>query len=121
MRTPRHLLRDSVTLTPAAVTVEAGSAAPEWAYTGQTATTVMGRLQPLSASDSMVYGRETGTTIYQLFLSPVDVNGTALSFTDAQWKTMRVRVGSTNYRVDGPARNPDNDDCVLVLNLEKLS
>jgi hypothetical protein len=120
MRTPRHLLRDLITLNPAKVGAEGESGAPEWDY-NQTPTYVMGRLQPLSASDSMVYGRETGITIYQLFIDPIDIKGNAVAFTDAEWKTMQVVKDGLSYRVDGPARDPDSDGCLLVLNLERIA
>jgi hypothetical protein len=119
-RTPRHLLRDSVTLTPATVSTEASSGSPEWTYTGATSVTVQGRLQPLSSSESIMYGRDVGTVVYQLFISPFDNNGQAISYAHDVWKTVRVTISGVTYRVDGPARDPDGAGCLLQLTLERM-
>lgn len=119
-RTPRHLLRDLVTLTPATVSTEASSGSPEWTYAGATTVQVQGRLQPLSSSESMLYGRDMGTVVYQLFISPIDNNGSAINYSHDVWKTMRVTISGVNYRVDGPARDPDNAGCLLQLTLERM-
>ena len=119
-RTPRHLLRDSVTLTPATVTTEASSGSPEWTYTGATSVNVQGRLQPLSSSESMMYGRDTGTVVYQLFIAPFDNNGQEIRYAHDVWNTVRVTINSVTYRVDGPARDPDGAGCLLQLTLERM-
>jgi hypothetical protein len=65
----------------------------------------------------MMYGRDTGTVVYQLFISPFDNNGQAISYAH---ETVRVTISGVTYRVDGPARDPDGAGCLLQLTLERM-
>jgi hypothetical protein len=118
-RTPRHLLRDLVSFRKATVTTESASASPEWVNT-TTAVEVMGRLQPLSASDAMIYGRETTTVLYNLFFDPYDNNGTLVPYTNDEWKTVVATINGTTYRVDGAARDADTAGCLFQVTLERI-
>lgn len=93
-RTPTWLMNETVTVTPATETYE-DNGAPQLAWSSG-AITSRCSLQPISGSEAVIYGRDSGTEVYQLWISPVDTGGTAVTLTGAQWKDAQISVTRQN-------------------------
>lgn len=110
--TPWRFLTQTATVYPAVVTQES-TGAPEVAYSSS--VTVPCHLQPASSRDALIYGREAGITIYDLWLAPTDSSGSATSI----GHRARVDVGGVTYRVSGDSRDLCSDGSVVHVQLER--
>lgn len=100
-------------------TVAAGSSeTQQWSWPSGSVT-VRANLQPLNSRDAMLYGRETGTNLYDLFIETRDTNGAAISLTDAQLKDSAVSVSGRTLRVVGAKIDPISAGAVYRLVCEE--
>jgi hypothetical protein len=58
-------------------------------------------MQPVSAGDALVYGRDTTSQMYDVFLSPTDSTGAAWDCSPRD----TIAVGGVTYRVAGKPRD----------------
>lgn len=68
-------------------------------------------VQPTSAADGLVYGRDTTTQMYDVFLAPTDSNGDAWDCSPKD----TITISSVVYRIEGKPQ----DMCTLGV-LKKL-
>jgi hypothetical protein len=54
-------------------------------------------MQPTSAADGLVYGRDTTTQMFDLFLAPTDSTGAAWDCSPAD----QISINSVVYRIEG--------------------
>jgi hypothetical protein len=112
MPVPWDMLPQTVTLTTnTGVQQSAGS----FELDDPIAITVMGNLQPASSSDANIYKRETGTTLYTLFLAPVSTTGTDVA-TNVSHIT-KATIDSVDYFTDGEPLNLCSHGAVVQLNV----
>ena len=112
MPIPWNMLPQTVTLT-VQTSSQQGSGAI--ATADGTAYTVMGNLQPNSSGDAMIYKRETGRTLYTLFLAPKTSTGADVMSTISHITT--AAVDGVTYQVDGEAMNLCSHGAVLQLSV----
>ncbi len=72
--TPTHLMQHTVKVNTVTWGVESTSGAPE-ATTIAGDTDISAFVQPLSETETALYGRDTNSRLYQVFMYPTDVNG----------------------------------------------
>lgn len=114
--TPRHLLGQAVTVAYGGEAIDSlGTATQSLTST----LTVMGSLQPASASESMQYGRDTSTQVFVLYLDVNTTAGAAISLTPSQWKSARMTTGGQTYRAVGPAANLVSNGCLYAVTVEQ--
>jgi len=92
--TPWHLLKDTATLTNQ--TWEQGVEGVPYGSNGSTST-IKCCIQPTSAADSLVYGRDTTTQMFDLFLAPTTTAGAAWDCSPRD----QISLHSVNYRIEG--------------------
>lgn len=68
-------------------------------------------VQPTSASDGLVYGRDTTTQMYDVFLAPTDIMGAAWDCSPKD----TITISNVVYRIEGKPQ----DMCTLGV-LKKL-
>ena len=112
MPSPWDMLPQTVTLTPKTASQQtAGS----FALADGSTLTVAGNLQPASSSDANIYRRETGTTLYTLFLSPTSTTGADVA--SAINHVASATVEGVEYFIDGEPLNLCSHGAVLQLNV----
>ena len=94
-QTPLHLLTDSVTVTKAAWDTVDGIPFSDAA--GSTTVTISVMVQPTSAADSLMYGRDATTQMFDVFCNPLDSTGSAWTITQND----QVAWNGGTYRVAG--------------------
>lgn len=112
MPIPWHKLVQTVTLTTNTGTQQSSGAIT---LADPTTATVMGNLQPNSSGDAMIYKRETGRTLYTLFLAPTTATGADVMSTINHITT--AAVDGVTYQVDGEAMNLCSHGAVLQLSV----
>lgn len=112
MPVPWDMLPQTVTLT-----VQTGSQQSSGAIATSdgTAYTVMGNLQPNSSGDAMLYKRETGNTLYTLFLAPTTTTGVAVASTINH--TAKVTIDGVVYTLSGEPMDLCSHGAVLQLSV----
>lgn len=94
---PRWFYRQTATVTVTTVTQEtAGS----WDRGAGTSYTVPCYLQPASSADSAIYKRETGRTLYDLYLDVKATDGTAITAAILN-HISRISIDSVAYVAEG--------------------
>lgn len=97
MPVPRWFFRQVATVTVTTVTQEtAGS----WDRGSGTSYSVPCSLQPSSSADSAIYKRETGRSLYDLYLDTKATDGTAITPAILN-HISRISIDGTAYVVDG--------------------
>lgn len=112
MPVPWDMLPQTVTLTTNTGTQQSSGAIT---LTDPTTATVMGNLQPNSSGDAMIYKRETGRTLYTLFLAPTTSTGAEVASTISHITT--AVVDGVTYQVDGEAMNLCSHGAVIQLSV----
>lgn len=107
--TPWHLLKDMATIqnqdwSQDANGIPVGVAPAE-------SISVACFVQPTSAADGLVYGRDTTTQMYDVFLAPTDTGGNAWDCSPKD----QIMLNSVVYRIEGKPQ----DMCTLGV-LKKL-
>lgn len=115
--TPFGMLPHTAVITPPTITV-GDSGSPAWTWPSG-AVTVRACLQPVSSRDGLQYGRETGTSVYEVFTATVDTSGAAITLTDAQFKNSKVVIEGKTLRVVGTKVDPISNGCVFSLTCEE--
>ena len=93
--TPWHLLTTEATIstTPWVTSVEGIPVGDD-----PTANpVVMCMVQPLSAADALIYGRDTTTQVYSVFMAPTTTTGAAWDISPKD----TITIGNVAYRVIG--------------------
>lgn len=72
-------------------------------------------VQPGTASDSLVYGRDTTTKMFDVYCAPVTTAGAAWTVTPKDY----VTINSVRYRVAGQPRDLILMGVVYVITLER--
>lgn len=112
MPIPWDMLPQTVTLTTHTGTQQSSGA---FELTDPIAITVMGNLQPASSADANIYRRETGTTLYTLFLAPVATDGTDVA-SNVNHIT-KATINNVDYFTDGEPLNLCSHGAVVQLNV----
>jgi hypothetical protein len=112
MPIPWDMLPQTVTLTTDTGTQQS---AGSWELTDPSTVTVMGNLQPASSADATIYKRETGTTLYTLFLAPTSTTGTDVASNVSH--ITKVTIEGVDYFVDGEPLNLCSHGAVVQLNV----
>ncbi len=60
-------------------------------------TTIRAFVQPQTGQDALVYGRETGTLGYDIYMAPTDIAGTAVTVAHSD----TITYGDLTLRVTG--------------------
>jgi len=94
--TPWHLLTLTATLQPRDWT-QAASGIPYGDNGDNQSVPIQCAMQPTSAADGLVYGRDTTTQMYDLFLAPNDGNGDAWDCSPKD----TITISSVVYRIEG--------------------
>jgi len=112
MPIPWDMLPQTVTLT-----VQTSSQQGSGAITTSDGTsyTVMGNLQPNSSDDAMLYKRETGNTLYTLFLAPTTSTGADVMSTISHITT--ATIDGVVYAIKGEPMNLCSHGAVLQLSV----
>lgn len=58
-------------------------------------------MQPVSAGDALVYGRDTTSQMYDVFLAPTDTDGAAWDCSQRD----AISIGGVTYRIAGKPRD----------------
>lgn len=112
--TPYHLLTSSMEIYTA--TWAAGvDGVPIGTFPGTASATVMCMVQPGSASDALVYGRDTTTKMFDVYCAPVTTAGASWTVTPKD----KLIISGVQYRVAGQPRNLVNFGTVYVITLER--
>ena len=97
--TPWHLLTSTATVTKT-TWVQADDGIP-YADSPSSTPSVACMMQPVSAGDALVYGRDTTSQMYDVFLAPTDTNGAAWDCSPRD----QIAIGGVTYRVAGKPRD----------------
>ena len=87
----------------------------QWYTTDGTTYTVPCNLQPASSSEMAIYKRETGRTLYTVYMMPNATDGTALASSVTHIAT--VTIDGTVYKCDGNAMDLCSNGAVLQVNV----
>jgi hypothetical protein len=112
MPIPWDMLNQTATI---AVQLSEQQSSGAWENADAVTYTAMCCLQPNSSGDASVYKRETGTTLYTLFLGPLTTSGAAISGTIN--KIAKVTIDSVVYGVDGELIDLCSNGVCFQLNL----
>jgi len=112
MPIPWHKLVQTVTLTTNTGNQQSSGAIT---LTDPTTATVMGNLQPNSSDDAMLYKRETGNTLYTLFLAPTTSTGADVMSTISHITT--ATIDGVVYAIKGEPMNLCSHGAVLQLSV----
>jgi hypothetical protein len=112
MPIPWSLLRQSATITARTSTQEtAGS----YEMTDGTSYTCKCWVQPASSSDSVYYRRETGRSLFTIYLAPTLTNGTATASVLSH--IAKITVDGVTFEVNGEPINLCSAGKVLQLSV----
>lgn len=112
--TPYHLLTSSMEIY-AGTWASDTNGVPVASFPGTATATVACMVQPGSASDALVYGRDTTTKMFEVYCAPVTTAGAAWNVTPKD----KVIISGVQYRVAGQPRNLVNFGTVYVITLER--
>jgi hypothetical protein len=112
MPIPWDMLPQTVTLTPKTASQQS---AGSFVFADGSTLTVAGNLQPASSSDANIYKRETGTTLYTLFLAPTSTTGVDVAGAISHIAT--ATVDGVEYLLDGEPLNLCSHGAVVQLNV----
>ncbi len=112
MPIPWDMLPQTVTLTTNSATQQS---AGSFELDDPINITVMGNLQPASSSDANIYKRETGTTLYTLFLAPTSTTGTDVAANVSH--ITKATIDGVDYFTDGEPLNLCSHGAVVQLNV----
>jgi len=99
METPWDLLTSTATLSN--ITWDVGADGIPWGDAPSGSPTIQCMMQPVSAGDALVYGRDTTSQMYDVFLAPTTSAG-------ATWDCSprdQISIGGVTYRVAGKPRD----------------
>ena len=111
--TPWHLLTQTMDIYEGTWT--SGTDGVPKASFKETATSVKCNVQPGSAADGLVYGRDTTTKIFEVYCAPVTTTGAAWTVTPKD----KVIVSGVQYRVASQPRDLITMGTVYVVTLER--
>jgi len=116
MPTPWWFLRQSATVTTRSSTQEtAGS----YELTAGTTYTVLSCLQPNSSTDGQIYKRETGNSLFTLYLAPTTTTGASIASVVNHIST--ITIESVVYQVNGEVVDLCSNGAVYQLSVFKES
>lgn len=101
-QTPWYLFRNSMDVYTQTWAASSSSGAPDaGTRSGSPSFTVACWMQPTSAADALVYGRDTSTQMFDVFLAPVSTAGAAWDTSPADY----VVIDSMRYKPMGKPRD----------------
>lgn len=112
MPVPTWFLRQTATITVMLATQETSGA---WEQSASVTYTAACNLQPASSGDAAVYKRETGRTLYRLFLGPTTTNGTAIGTVINKVGT--ITIDGVVYQTDGELLDLCSNGVCFQLNV----
>ncbi len=112
--TPWHLLTSTMSLTPRTWGDDEGPVPA--VVSVATAVTVQCMVQPTSAADAIMYGRDTTMQLYDVFAAPVTTAGAAWTVTPAD----AITIGGVEYRPAGIPQDLCSMGQVVKLVVEKF-
>lgn len=93
--TPWHLLTTEATITN--ITWTQGADGVPYADSPTGTATVLCMIQPLSAADALIYGRDTTTQVFSVFMAPTTTAGAAWDISPKD----TITIGGITYRIIG--------------------
>ena len=112
--TPWHLLTQTMDIYTA--TWSAGTdGVPVGTFPGTASASVQCNVQPTSASDALIYGRDTTTKLFDVYCAPITNAGAAWNITPKD----KVIISGVQYRVAGQPRDLITMGTVYVVTLER--
>ncbi len=111
--TPWHLFRSDLTIYSNVWSANAGGT-PQGNSAATLTATVQCWMQPVSAGDGLVYGRDTTTQVYDVFCAPTDTTGAAWDCSPRD----RILIDGTRYRAMGKPRDMVSLGVVKVMQVE---
>ena len=113
MPLPIWFMRQTATITVRQTSQEtAGS----WDQTTNTTLTVLCCLQPSSSNESAIYKRETGRTLYTLYLMPKTTSDVAIPASQLN-HISKITIDGVDYLTDGEFLNLCSNDVVYQMNV----
>jgi hypothetical protein len=113
MPLPIWFMRQTATITVRQTSQEtAGS----WDQSTNTTLTVLCCLQPSSSNESAIYKRETGRTLYTLYLMPKTTSDVAIPASQLN-HISKITIDSVDYQTDGEFLNLCSNDVVYQMNV----
>lgn len=97
--TPWHLLTSTATIS--SITWTAGDDGIPYGDGVDATATIACMMQPVSAGDALVYGRDTTSQMYDVYLAPTDSTGAAWDCSPRD----QISIGGVTYRVAGKPRD----------------
>lgn len=114
--TPYHLLSLMAVITPPTETV-ANDGSPSLSYDAGNAISVMAHLKPVSSRDSMQYGRESTSEMYELYCEP---KAALVALTVAQVAKSQIVVDGKTLRAASGATNQSSNGCLYNITCERV-
>lgn len=114
--TPWHLLTSTMTVYPATWANDTATSPVPYIDSVATAVTVQCMVQPTSAADAIMYGRDTTMQLYDVFAAPVTTAGAAWTVTPAD----AITIGGVEYRPAGIPQDLCSMGQVVKLVVEKF-
>lgn len=112
--TPWHLLTQTMDIYT--VTWASGTdGVPVGTFPGSASASVKCSVQPGSAADGLVYGRDTTTKIFEVYCAPVTTTGAAWTVTPKD----KVIINGVQYRVASQPRDLILQGVIYVVTLER--
>lgn len=112
--TPWHLLTSTMDVYTTTWT-QGTDAVPQGTSPGSASFSVQCMVQPGSASDALLYGRDTTTKVYDVYCAPVTTAGAAWNVTPKD----KVIINGVQYRVAGQPRDAVSLGVIYVLTIER--
>lgn len=113
--TPWHLLTSTMGIYAQTWTTDSDGVPIHGATPGSPTYTVRCFIDPGSAGDSLMYGRDTATQISTVYMAPHDITGATWTLTQKD----RVIIDGLKWRVAGNPRNAANFGVLYVITLER--
>jgi len=111
MPTPVWFMRQTATITVRAVSQETSGA---WDQTTSTTITALFCLQPNSSSEASIYKRETGRSLYTLFLLTKTTGDVAITTSQLN-HIAKITIDGIDYQTDGEFLNLCSNDVVYQI------
>ena len=112
--TPWHLLKQTMDVYTTTWT-QAADGVPVGTPPFTASFSVRCSVQPGSAADGLVYGRDTTTKIFEVYAAPVTTAGAAWNVTPKD----KVIINGVQYRVAGQPRDLILQGVIYVVTLER--
>lgn len=113
--TPWHLLTSTMGIYAQTWTTDSDGVPVHGSTPASPTYTVRCFIDPGSAGDSLMYGRDTSTQTSTIYMAPKDITGATWTLTQKD----RVVIDGMKWRVAGTPRNAANFGVLYVVTIER--